>query len=483
MRRLLLILGAIFLLVGEYWYFRSIESVATFTLLACSTVLLVLYLFFNTYYFYIGLIALLPLSLDASIAGGAQVTVPSEAMLLMLIPVLFLFHQNFQKSILRVLKHPLTVILLIDLFIQVITTLTSEHLDVSLKRLAIRVIFLIGFFFTVTSLDQKKNFVHIWLAYAIGLIPVMLNTLRNHQLQDFNPRVVFSVCKPFFTDHTLYGACLAFIIPVVCMFLRKRKTLNWNSWQTIGAYTLFGIIIISIVLALSRAALLSVVVAIVFGLLLKFHLRFYAIVIGLVVFSGIVFALRGPIYEYLETNEAVSNDGKISNHLTSVTNIQTDASNLERVNRWICAIRMFEEKPLLGFGPGTYQFEYNKFQTIEHKTYISTNSGDKGNAHSEYLTYLSENGIFGFLIFMITVFAAIYYGMKNHELLQDSYLRMLNLGVLLGLITYFFHGIFNAFMDQSKMAFLYFAALGTIVWIHTKLQEQNESLSDQAQEV
>ena len=161
----------------------------------------------------------------------------------------------------------------------------------------------------------------------------------------------------------------------------------------------------------------------------------------------------------------MSNDGKVSNHLTSVTNIQTDASNLERVNRWVCAVRMFEDRPILGYGPGTYQFEYNKFQTTEFKTHISSNKGEKGNAHSEYLTYLSEKGLLGGIIFLLIVFGAIYFGMKNHELLKDPLLRLLNLGVLLGLITYFFHGIFNSFMDQSKMAFLYFTGLGTLVWL------------------
>lgn len=36
-------------------------------------------------------------------------------------------------------------------------------------------------------------------------------------------------------------------------------------------------------------------------------------------------------------------------------------------------------------GAGTYQFNYSVYQLNEEKTYISTNLGDKGNAHSEYL--------------------------------------------------------------------------------------------------
>ena len=34
-------------------------------------------------------------------------------------------------------------------------------------------------------------------------------------------------------------------------------------------------------------------------------------------------------------------------------NVSTDASNLERINRWNCAIRMYAERPFLGHGPGT----------------------------------------------------------------------------------------------------------------------------------
>ena len=44
-------------------------------------------------------------------------------------------------------------------------------------------------------------------------------------------------------------------------------------------------------------------------------------------------------------------------HITSISNISTDASNMERINRWKCALKMFVEKPVFGWGPGTYQFQ------------------------------------------------------------------------------------------------------------------------------
>ena len=62
--------------------------------------------------------------------------------------------------------------------------------------------------------------------------------------------------------------------------------------------------------------------------------------------------------------------------------------------------------------------------------------------------------------------------MQNHFLSEDPYLKLLNLGVLLGLITFFFHGIVNSFIDQSKMAFLYYTGLATIVVVNQKVKQQ-----------
>src|ERR1700741_5654528 len=88
-------------------------------------------------------------------------------------------------------------------------------------------------------------------------------------------------------------------------------------------------------------------------------------------------------------------DGDFMANIESMSNISTDVSNMERLNRWNCAIQMFQDKPYLGFGPGTYQFLYAPYQKSSMKTVISTNFGEKGNAHSEYLGPLCEQGFIG----------------------------------------------------------------------------------------
>ncbi len=470
----LALLIAVLMLLGLYKYFGNVDGTATTAILFCGFVFSIFLALERTFVFYLLLVFLIPLSIDVGLGYGAQVNSPSELMLLMLLLVLMLFHKEYSIALRRTSIHPIAIFLALDIFWQLIVTLTSSHPDISFKRWIIHTIFIVGFFTTITMLKDPKRLFKVWMAYMIGLLPVMWFTFENFRMYEFDPRTVFVISKPFFPDHTVYGACIAFIIPLLILCCIHWKKLNWKRWQITALFLITIVAIASEFIALSRAAILSLGVALIFALLLHWKMRFRSLLIGLVGIGIVVFSMQDQIYEYFEETDAVSNDGQVSNHLSSVTNIQTDASNLERVNRWVCAARMFEDRPFLGYGPGTYQFEYNKFQTTEFKTHISSNKGEKGNAHSEYLTYLSEKGIFGGVIFLLIVFGAIFYGMKNHQVLEDPLLRILNLGILLGLTTYFFHGIFNSFMDQSKMAFLYFTGLGTLVWLSKNVQKSKQ---------
>ena len=111
---------------------------------------------------------------------------------------------------------------------------------------------------------------------------------------------------------------------------------------------------------------------------------------------------------------------------------------------------MFETKPVFGYGPGTYQFEYAPFQQSEERTLISTNAGDRGNAHSEYIGPLSEQGVIGFMMVIIVFIYSIVVAMRVYRKARDKEVKMISLGIMLGLITYYFHGLMNNFLDTDK---------------------------------
>jgi O-antigen ligase len=157
----------------------------------------------------------------------------------------------------------------------------------------------------------------------------------------------------------------------------------------------------------------------------------------------------------------------------SVTNVQTDASNIERLNRWVSALRMFEEQPYCGFGPGTYQFTYIPFQEKRLENRLTVRNpdtpppGSGGTAHSELLLQLSENGILTPLIFLLMWIRWWYFGFftiaKRSPLLP----------LFLGLSTYFFHMQFNNFLNQPVFAFLFWA---TAAYFDFQLSSKDDEL-------
>lgn len=153
----------------------------------------------------------------------------------------------------------------------------------------------------------------------------------------------------------------------------------------------------------------------------------------------------------LEENQQDSS-GDLAEHVESISNVASDASNLERINRWKSAWRMFQDKPLTGFGPGTYQFQYAPYQDPMEKTIISTNFGTRGTAHSEYLGPLSESGAPGFLIRSGIVVYLFYMGFRLFRQLPKGRTRALAISLFLGLVTYFTHGFLNNFLTKDKLA-------------------------------
>ena len=175
----------------------------------------------------------------------------------------------------------------------------------------------------------------------------------------------------------------------------------------------------------------------------------------------------------LEKNRQDSSNDLVE-QLYSMTNISTDASNLERINRWNCAIRMFQEKPILGFGPATYMFQYAPYQISSEKTIISTNFGEVGNAHSEYLGALAESGLLGALSYLLILIAITATAFKIYHRAKEREIRRLAMAIFLGLSTYFVHGFLNNFLDIDKFSLVFWGFAAFLVALDVFYLENQE---------
>lgn len=311
----------------------------------------------------------------------------------------------------------------------------------------------------------------IWLL-TIGMVVAIIYTLIIHASYNFGEKEGHWVMWPFFKDHTIYGAAVAFVTPLIfgLYFMKKHSPL-----MQLTIICLAVVVLLGLYFSYTRAAQLSVVAALGVLAIIKLKIKFKWLASGAVLLVVFLYLSKDAIQMELEQNkiEHTTKEG-LSERLQSATNITTDASNLERLNRWSCAIEMFKERPVFGFGPGTYAFEYARFQDPENLTIISTNFGDGGNAHSEFLGPLAEMGLMGMIAMILIVIAIFYKGITLYLKWpsEDREMRTLILSMILALVTYFVHGIINNFLDTDKAAIPIWGFCAAFIALETVLKRK-----------
>jgi len=415
---------------------------------------------------------LTPLSVAfEDLPGGFGLALPTEPLIfgLMLVFSIKVFYDgHFDK---RVLWHPLSIAIAVNLSWIFLTCFTSQDYLVSFKFFIARLWFVIGFYFIATQVFKNPNNIRrfLWF-YILPLTAVCIYTVVVHATHQFEEKPAHWVMQPFFKDHTSYGAILAMFYPIVWAYLWS-KNLSLNT--KIAITVLMLVLTIAIVLSYTRAAWVSLVGVLVLMFLLLFQVRWW--IIALVVAAGVggFFAFEDQVMMKLEKNRQDSSDD-LAEHVSSISNVATDASNLERINRWSAALRMFDERPVFGFGPGTYKFRYAPYQHSSQLTIISTNFGDLGNAHSEYFGPLAETGVFGLFTFLLIIVIAIYRFIVLFQALDNRELKIIVMGTFLGFVTYLIHGVLNNYLDLDKANVPFWGFLAVLVSIEVYHRNKSE---------
>ncbi len=405
-----------------------------------------------------------------------DMNLPTEPLLFGVL-VLFILkvvgNRGFDKQVLR---HPVSIAIYFYLFWMLLTCLTSTMPLVSLKYWLSKVWFLAAFYFMANILFRNiKNYYWFVGLYTAAFMVVIAYAWYRHLGYGFyDQQAAHFVMNPFYKDHTSYGAMLAFFVPLLAGFsFHKEYKGIYRFW----AFICLSIVFAALILSYTRAAWLSLVVGVGVWVIMKLKIRFRPLFITFLTVLAILLVFQTRILMFLERNDQESS-ANLSTHISSMTNVTSDASNLERINRWSCAIRMFEEKPVLGWGPGTYMFQYAPFQLTQDRTIISTNSGDMGNAHSEYLGALSESGILGMLSFILLVVFVYYIGINAYSRTDNREYRMLLLSSIVALTTYLVHGFLNNFLDTDKAAVPFWGCVALIVMLDIKIKSTQDKFPE-----
>ena len=457
---LLITLALLLAILFSYFIWLDLAELSLFPI----ALLLIYFAIFQTEKLFLSLAFFTPFSINIEeFTKSFGLFIPSEPLLfgLMLILLFFQFKTPFVEN--QIWKHPIIISVLVFISWMFVTAITSSHVLVSFKFILSKLWFIIPILFFGTHFFKKKKNQNWFLRlFIIATSCTIIYTLIHHSMYDFGEKAGHWVMSPFFKDHTIYGAIIAMIIPLLLAWYFSEKHAPLIQISLIG---IIIIVFLGLYFSYTRAAWLSIAIAIIVGLIIHFKVNFKILLFLASAACIFLFFQWDTIQMELARNTHEHTTEAFDERIQSAANVTTDASNLERINRWNCAFSMFQQRPVFGYGPGTYAFEYAPFQEAKNLTIISTNFGDMGNAHSEYLGALAEMGLIGLLLF-IAIVAAIFYSaiqLYYNWPAEDHKTKIIIFGMVLSLITYFSHAFLNNFLDTDKAAVPIWAMCSIII--------------------
>lgn len=437
---------------------------------------------FNLASFFMLVVLVIPISTNQKLFDSeVSLLLPSElleAILTLAFGMKLLLGYKIPSAI---LKHPIFILMMTGLILQFVATANSTLLTVSIKSMLLKSCYFAVFFVLAADLYQKKSISHfsILKTYLFSLFIIGAIIFVKHFEFGFSKESSGSVTEPFYADHTIYSACLALIIPFPILTFINAKKLNIDFYKRVLIGLIAACMLIFFFYTYCRAGWISFIIALMICISIYLGLRFRGLLLIIISSIGILSIFQNDIADSLKQNKADSNakNATLEQQTKSVTNISNDQSNAERLNRWSCAWRMFLDKPYLGYGPGTYQFEYLSYQKKSEMTQISITSpynikkGKGGTAHSEYLLILSESGIFSFICYILGILAVIYYTIKVYAGSTQTFSKTNIMILFFGFSTYILHAFFNNFLDTDKAAILYYTSIAAIMTEAINLKE------------
>ena len=257
--------------------------------------------------------------------------------------------------------------------------------------------------------------------------------------------------KPFSGSFFWYNQMAGFLLFIIPMLLNLFLNIK-NMFLKSIFFALTGFSVFLMILTTSRAGWISLAISLLFFALLSIRevkkTHVFALV-GLFAVLGSLVIFQPHLFK-----RAVD----LPKELFSGT--RTASSNL-RLASWNAALKMVDDRPIMGVGPGTYGAVFRNYQKIP---WIYSR-----NAHNYFLEIAAETGLPGALSFISIIGFATYLVIKERKTLFNQQKHPLLLGVTTALVGTSFHSLFD--VDWSRVT------LFSLFWVFLAVFFANTSIS------
>ncbi|MFZ1704125.1 MAG: O-antigen ligase family protein [Saprospiraceae bacterium] len=421
-----------------------------------------------------GIFTILPFSVEYYFeAAGLGLDIPSEPLML-LMTLATIIYATKQKFVLerKIWLDPIFILVFLHLSWILATVLHSQNMLTSAKYFLAKMWYVIPFFFFPLMYFKKSmDFIKVYkILYIFLFISISIVIIR-HSLEGFTFASSYDVVRPFFRNHVSYAAISVICLPFVWAFYRMAE--KGSSKKKFLAFVLITFVV-GIYFSFTRAAILSAIFAFLayFIFMKKWVKNALMITGGIVIILVSYLAIDNKYLDLTPNFERTITHTQFDNLLEATYKLE-DISSMERIYRWMAGVEMIKEKPLVGFGPGTFYQHYKAYSISQFKTYVSDNP-DQSGIHNYFLMTLVEQGFLGFIIFVaLCVFLLLRAEETCHRLKNDKNFYIV-MAISLSFIIILLMNLINDLIETDKVGPFFFINAAGLLFFRYKYKPSTE---------
>jgi hypothetical protein len=355
------------------------------------------------------------------------------------------------------------ILIVVAQYLWLIVSVVYSHVPLlSIKFLAAKSWFLASFLLIpIFIFREKKDWVKgFWVLFIPTTILVAIVFYKHWRL-GFSFELIQVAVRYLFYNHVDYSTFLSMMFPVLCVayYLTKGKGL----FLRLTLLFFIAFYAAAIHFAYARAAVLAVIFA--FTIMAAIRLRlvnfimpvFYGVIILIVSYAS----TNNKYIDYRPDYENTYMHKSFKDHLLA-TFKGRDISSMERIYRWIGAVRMSTDEPVKGWGPNSFYFYYKPYTNTSFVTYVSRNP-ERSTTHNYFLLMLVEQGIPAMVLYALLIFAFFAKAQRVYHRHKDRFYKGCTMAVAMVFAACFVNNFFSELIETHKIGSLFYLCISLLV--------------------
>ncbi len=415
----------------------------------------------------------IPASVQLAFSGDTMaITLPDEPMMWVFLLLFALVWARNPDTLPKWWwRDSLVLIVVLQFIWTIVAVIFSKMLFFSMKFLLAKSWLLVCFFILpIWIFREKKDYIKGFFVLLIPMLITVIVILIHHYYLNFKFDKVQKAMSGLYYNHVDYSTVISMFFPLLLIAwpLTKGKGIFVRLLLLLIILTFMA----GIFFSFARAAIVGIVFALVVGIFIRMKL----VNIIMPLFYGLIIALMCylvPNNKYLEFRPDYNNTymhKNFTDHLIA-TFKGKDMSSMERLYRWIAAVRMSQDRPVTGYGPRAFYYYYKPYAVTSFQTYVSRNN-EHSTTHNYFLYMLVEQGWPAMLLYALLIYAIFAKAQRIYHRFKDRFYRIVTIGLAMTIAVGFINNFFSELIETHKVAALFYIPLAMLVLLDKKSREQ-----------